>query len=173
MQGIHEGTEAMPLPTLLAAVPFISCTTVSAPAPVQQHVPSALSCSPSSLCFLLYCLTHRHNRTLSALSSQRNLLLQRWLLYMDVSLCCSPAMRWQQWCISFFILFPIICFLSVDSRLHVWMHNIATQTNILFLHPSHYLFAEGFAALLNVLLLYHCSIQYKTLLNIASNTAHL
>lgn len=53
MQGIHEGTGAMLLPTLLAAVPS-SISVLYDPAQAQQHVPSALSCTPFSLCFLLF-----------------------------------------------------------------------------------------------------------------------
>lgn len=65
-----------------------SYATVSAPARVQQHVPSALSCTPSSLRFLFFffffnCLTHRHSRTQSAFSKSKrsHLKLLRWLLY--------------------------------------------------------------------------------------------
>lgn len=55
MQGIHEGTGALLLPTLLAAVPSSIPVLLYLPRPrVQQHVPSALSCTPSSLCFLLF-----------------------------------------------------------------------------------------------------------------------
>lgn len=46
MQGIHEGTEAMLLPTLLAAVPSVPILAVCVPAQVQQHAPTALSCTP-------------------------------------------------------------------------------------------------------------------------------
>ncbi len=111
--------------------------------------------------------------------SQREVISNYWggfFTWMCMCLCVfsPPSMRWQRCCILFFILFfPIVCFLSVYSRLHVWMHNTTTQTNILLLHPSHYSFAEGFAALLQFLLLYETSLQYKTLLNIASNTVHL
>lgn len=69
MQGVHEGTGAMLCRPLLH-----SCVTVYAPVRVQQHVPSALSCTPSSLCFLLFlsnCLTTRRNRKQSAYQSQR------------------------------------------------------------------------------------------------------
>lgn len=62
MQGIHEGTEAMLLPTLLAAVPSVPILAVCVPAQVQQHAPTALSCTPSSpsLCFLLFWVTAPH-----------------------------------------------------------------------------------------------------------------
>lgn len=74
---------------------------------------------------------------------------------MDVFLCFSPHYALTAMVYFVFIqFFSIVCFLSVYPRLHVWMHNTTTQTNILFLHPFHYSFAEGFAALLQYLLLY-------------------
>ncbi len=82
-------------------------------------------------------------------------------------------MRWQHILLFFYPVFPFVCFLSVYSRLHVWMHNTTTQTNILFLHSSHYSFAEEFTALLQFLLSYERSLHYKTLLNIALSTVHL
>lgn len=47
MQGVHEGTGATLLPALLAAAPplFIYAIVLTS-AQVQQHAPSALSCTP-------------------------------------------------------------------------------------------------------------------------------
>lgn len=143
MQGIHEGTGAKLLPTLLAAIPSSSPVLLYTPRPRSTActlctvVYSLLPVLPA---FLSNCLTHRHNCTQSAFSNSKrsHLQLPRWRLYMDVSLCVFfflPLYALAE--ILFFILFfPIVCFLSVYSRLHVWMRNTTTQTNILFLHSS-------------------------------------
>lgn len=107
--------EHLLLPALLAAVPSSPplCYCIR-PGHIQQHAPSTLSCTPSSLCSLLFlsnCLTHRHNCTQSAFSNSKrsHLQLLRWLLYMDVSLCFffSPSMRWQRFCFS--LCFSLLC----------------------------------------------------------------
>lgn len=167
MQGIHEGTGAMPLSTLLAAVPSCIPVLLYMPQPKFSSMYPLHCHSPSSLCFLLSlsnCLTHRHNRTQSAFKCQREVSSNyRGGFFTWMCLCVFPPLLYALTAMVYFLFFPIVCFLSVYSRLHAWMHNTTIQTNIPFLHPSHYSFAEGFPALLHFLLLNESSIHHKTL----------
>lgn len=88
MQGIHEGTGAMLLPTLLAAapssIPMLLCRPqpeFSSMYPLHCHVLPPLCAS--FFLFFFNCLTHRHSRTQSAFSKSKrsHLKLLRWLLY--------------------------------------------------------------------------------------------
>lgn len=166
MQGIHEGTGAMPLPTLLAAVPsFIPVLLYICPAQAQQHASSALSSIPSSLLpaffplfffslFELNSITRRQVYTQNTFLSLWSPINETPSLHECLCVCVfNPHSQWVGSNGVFFFL-PVVCFLSVCSRLHVWLCNSAIQTNILFLHPSHYSFTEGFAALMQCFLFY-------------------
>lgn len=71
MQGIHEGTGAMLLPTVLAAVPSFILVLLYLPRPkfssmYPLHCTVMYSLLPVLPAFLSNFLTHRHNRTQSA-----------------------------------------------------------------------------------------------------------
>lgn len=149
--------------------PLFLCYCIYAPAQVQQHVPSALSCTPFLTvlpAFLSNCLTHRDNRTQSAFQVKEKSSPITEVASLHGCVCVSVVFFPTLYALTAMLYFVfhsvfsrLYVFSSVYSRLHVWMHNTTTQTNILLLHPSHYSFAEGFAALLQFVLLYESSFQ--------------
>lgn len=93
-----------------------SYATVSAPARVQQHVPSALSCTPSALRFLFFFFfliaLHTDTAGLKVLFlSQREVISNYWGgFFMDVSVFFPPpSIHWQSCILSFSLVFPIVC----------------------------------------------------------------
>lgn len=143
-----------PLCLQLLSPLFLYYRTVYALAQVQQHAPSPLSCTPSSLCFLLFWVIASHKNTVVfkvlPKSKRSHLQLLRWLLFVTVyvsSFFFLSCMHWQLWCILLFLPFVPVIIFCVYSRLHAYMNNSTTQADILFLHPPHYSFDEGFAAL--------------------------
>lgn len=121
-----------PLPTPL----LCSCVTVYAPAQVQQHVPLCTVMYPS-LCFLLLWVIalHADQSYPKCFPSQTEVISNYWggflswmcicvsVLFFSLALCMLKAMV-------YFVFHPVFpLFVSVYSRLHVWMHNITIQTS--------------------------------------------
>lgn len=77
-----------PLCLQLLSPLFLYYRTVYALAQVQQHAPSPLSCTPSSLCFLLFWVIASHKNTVVfkvlPKSKRSHLQLLRWLLFVTV-----------------------------------------------------------------------------------------
>lgn len=81
--------------------------------------------------------------------------------------CFFCAITGALWFILSFVLHFLLCVYCVCSRVHAWMPNNTTRANILFLHPSHYSFDLGFAALLQRFCF--CSAQHQTPFNCTSS----
>lgn len=116
MQGIHEGTGAMLLPTLLAAapssIPVLLCMPqpkFSSMYPLHCHV-LPLSALPF---FLSNCLTHRHSLIKVLLLSHREVNSNYWGDFFTwMCLCLFPSLCTGSGVILlFFLLFRIVCFL--------------------------------------------------------------
>lgn len=161
MQGIHEGTEAKLLPTACSCCPplFLYYRTIYALAQVQQHVPSALSCTPSSLCFLLFfwvIASHTHTKKPTVVfkvlskSKRSHLQLLRWLLFVTVyvSLCFYLPCMHRQCILSFLLFYPLLLFIVfTQDCTPTWITAQLKQTSSSYV-PPHYSFDEGFTALL-------------------------
>lgn len=101
MQGLHKGTEAMLLPSLLAAVPFVSTLLyVSRPKSSSMYL-YALPPPTRASCF--FWVTAWHSATKCSLR-QREVISVSWggFFSLDVFLCCS--LHRQLWCVLSFCI---------------------------------------------------------------------
>lgn len=171
MQGIHEGTGAMLLPTLLVAVPssvpvLVYCIRsqpkFSSMYPLHCRVLSLLPVLPA---FLSNCLAIRHK----VLSKSKRSYWGGFFSQMCICVCVfffSPV--YERWC----IMSLLFSQLYVCSRLHVWMHNTTTQTDCSVLTSLILFICWRICSFIAIFFSHQRSFLYKMLLNVPSNTAH-
>lgn len=147
MQGLHKGTEAMLLPSLLAAVPFVS-TLLYVPRPKSSSM-YLYALPPPHLCFLLFlsnCLTLSH-KVLSE-TKRSHLCFLRWLLFFGCvsvllfTLCIDSS---DVFCQSFCI--PSCMFMVFTQKCTPGCIKPQFKQTTLHFHPFHYPSNEGFTAL--------------------------
>lgn len=106
---------------LLPSPPLFLCYCICpGPSSAACTLCTVLSCTPSSLCFLLFWVISLHTDTIVpkvlSKSKRSHLQLLRWLLYIDVSLCfLSPpstplyALTATVYFFIFHSVFPLLC----------------------------------------------------------------
>lgn len=116
-----------PLCLQLLSPLFLYYRTVYALAQVQQHAPSPLSCTPSSLCFLLFWVIASHKNTVVfkvlPKSKRSHLQLLRWLLFVTVYVSSFFSLLYALTAMVYFVVSSVcpcyyfLCLLKT-ARLH-------------------------------------------------------
>lgn len=156
MQGIHEGTGAMLLPTLLVAVPSSVSVLVYCLCPSPSSAACTLctvvySLLPVLPAFLNNCLAIRHKVLSKSKRSYWGGFLSQ--MCICVSVFFSLSCLWVDKDGVFYFYYFQKCMFTLDCTSGCVTPQL--KQSVLFLHSSHYSFAEGFAPLFKFVIFFY------------------